>query len=77
MFKNQLMGAAAAALSLVGQAATNRIFGFHAIQQYVRRQSPWMRRNSGSIATGNRHGGAHQHLRQRARLARQGKVAQA
>lgn len=74
MFKNQLTGAAAAALSLVGQAATSRIFGAHAIQQHVRRQSPWKRANPGSIATGNRHGGPHQHLRQRARLVRQGKA---
>jgi hypothetical protein len=49
----------------------SRIFGFEAIKQALRSAKPDHTRARGSIALGNRHGGPHEHKREKARRARQ------
>lgn len=52
--------------------ATNRIYGFENIRRAMRQRKPdYHAKAGGSIATGNRWGGPHEHKREIARHTRQ------
>lgn len=67
----RLAGAALAAL-MAGAANTVKIYGYERIRMAMRQHKPdHTARGRGSIATGNRWGGAHEHKREIARRQRQ------
>lgn len=65
-----MMSIAAAALAS-SAASTARIFGAENIRRHLQRQKRDHTSASGSIATGNRWGGPHEHHREIARRQRQ------
>lgn len=74
MRKSSIIGGmvAASAAALIGlEARPPRVHGFENINRMIRESKTGWRPATGSIAGANRHGGAHEHKRERERRAAQ------